>query len=325
MLLLIPAPRWSVLLEYFFGYRDRGHRAWPAGVERQVRNGFDQLVLRHAVLVREGQVGPKLVGSVHRDESADSNKAAIPRGQSRTRPHIPKQHVVSELGQLGGDVAEHSLGRRGLHIGTGGGGCGRVGCRRLCMNWRRHAASQHHGSGSKGTCNELFHDFSPMLAQPKRELPQVAVLLVGDFLHPVDHLSIEFLLDRDMGHGGGGRCAMPMLLARRAPNYVARPDLPDRAAPALHKTAAARHDERLTQRMRVPIAPRAWLQRYVGAARACRSGRLEQLVDAHRAGEILGRPSGGRLRTVSFDVHLQSPLSDWCGANYKLASAAPVD
>src|SRR6266545_4534096 len=268
MLLLMPAPRWSVLLEYFFGYGDRGHRAWPTGVERQVRNGLDQLVLRHAVLAREGQVGPKLVGSVHRDESADGNQAAIPRGQSRTRPHIPKQHVVSELGEFGGDVAEHTLGRR-------------------------------------GPCNELFHDFSPMSAQLKGELPQVAVLLVGDFLHPVDDLSIELLLDRDMGHGGGGRCAMPMLLARRAPNYVARPDLPDRAAPALHEAAAGRHDERLTQRMRVPIAPCAWLERHVGAARACRSGRLEQLVDARRAGEILGRPSGGRLRTVSLDVHLR--------------------
>src|SRR6266699_3497747 len=43
-----------------------------------------------------------------------------------------------------------------------------------------------------------------------------SVLFVADLLHPVDHLSVEFLLDGDMGHGGGGRCAMPMLLARRA-------------------------------------------------------------------------------------------------------------
>src|SRR6266705_3772115 len=55
------------------------------------------------------------------------------------------------------------------------------------------------------------------------------VLFVCDFLHPVDDLAVELLLDGDMRHGRGGRCAMPMLLARRAPNYVARPDLPDRA------------------------------------------------------------------------------------------------
>src|SRR6266446_330318 len=296
MLLLIPAPRWSVLLEYFFGYGDRGHRAGPAGVKRQVGNGLDQLVLRHAVLAREGQVGPKLVGSVHRDESADGNQAAIPRGQSRTRPHIPKQHVVSELGQLGGDVAEHSLGRRGLH-----------------------------GSGSEGTCNKLFHDFSPMLAQLKRELPQVAVLLVGDFLHPVDHLSVELFLDGDVGHGGGRRGAMPMLLAWRGRDNITRSNDLDRPAPALHIAAAGSDDQGLAQRVGVPCAAGAWLERDVGAARTCRSGRLEKLVDTYRAGEILGRPSGGGLRTVSFDVHLQSPLSDWCGANYKLASAAPVD
>src|SRR6266705_1393863 len=106
MLLLIPAPRWSVLLKYFFGYRDRSHRAWPTGVKRQVGDRFDQLILCHAVLAGSGEVGSKLVGAVHRDERADSHQAAIPRGQSRTRPHIPKQHVVRELGEIGGDVAE---------------------------------------------------------------------------------------------------------------------------------------------------------------------------------------------------------------------------
>src|SRR5712691_12054455 len=118
---------------------------------------------------------------------------------------------------------------------------------------------------------------------------------------------------------------MPMLFARRARDHIAGPDDLDRAAPTLHEAAAGRHDERLTERMGVPITAGAWLEGHVGAARTCRSGRLEKLVDAYRAGEILGRPSGGGLRTVSFDVHLQSPLSDWCGANYKLASAAPVD
>src|SRR6266581_4021021 len=134
MLLLIPAPRWSVLLEYFFGYGDRGHRAWPAGVERQVGDRFDQLILCHAVFQRQGEVRSKLIGAIHCDERAHCRQAAIPSRQPRTRPHIAKQHVVSELGQFGGDVAEHSLGRRGLHIGA----------------------------------DELFHDFSPMLAQLKR-------------------------------------------------------------------------------------------------------------------------------------------------------------
>src|SRR5881396_856615 len=277
MLLLIPAPRWSVLLEEFFGYGDRSHRAGPTGVKRQMGDRFDQLILCYAVLESYGEVGSKLVGAVHRDESADSNQAAIPRGQSRTRPHIPKQHVVSELGQLGGDVAEHSLGRRGLH-----------------------------GSGSRGTCNELFHDFSPMLAQLKRELPQVAVLLVGDFLHPVDDLAVELFLDGDVGHGGGRRGAMPMLLAWRARDNITRSNDLDRPAPALHIAAAGSDDQGLAQRVGVPCAAGAWLERYVGTARTRWCRRLEKRVDAYGAGEILGRPSRRRLRAISFEVHLQS-------------------
>src|SRR2546422_5613210 len=115
---------------------------------------------------------------------------------------------------------------------------------------------------------------------------------------------------------------MPMPLARRATDHVAGPDDLDRAAPGLHETAAGRDDERLTERMRVPIAARAWLERYIGAARPCGSGCLEKLVDAHRTGEILGRPSGGGLRAVSFDVHcLNSP----CLRETKIATGTRND
>src|SRR5206468_994670 len=98
-----------------------------------------------------------------------------------------------------------------------------------------------------------------------------------------------------MRHRRGRRCAMPMLFARRAPDHIAGPDDLDRAAPALHEAAAGRDDERLAERMRVPITARAWLERYVGAARPRRAWRLEQLVDAYRAREIFGGPSGRGL------------------------------
>src|SRR5882762_2279282 len=138
------------------------------------------------------------------------------------------------------------------------------------------------------------------------------VLLVGDLVHPVDNPAVELFLDRDMRHRRGRRCAMPMLFARRAPDDIAGTDNLDRPAPALHEAAAGRDDERLTERMRVPITARAWLERYVGAARPCRSGCLEKLVDPYRAGEILGRPPGRGLRTVSFDVHLQPRIHERC-------------
>src|SRR3954469_20117584 len=49
------------------------------------------------------------------------------------------------------------------------------------------------------------------------------VLLVGDVLHPLDHLAVEPLLDGDVGHRRGGRRPVPVLLARREPDHVAGP------------------------------------------------------------------------------------------------------
>jgi hypothetical protein len=72
-----------------------------------------------------------------------------------------------------------------------------------------------------------------------------------------------------------------MLLARRAPNHVTGPNLPDRASPALHQAAAGRHDERLPQRVGMPCRAGAWLERDTDAKRACRLGRLEQGIDAY--------------------------------------------
>ena len=64
-----------------------------------------------------------------------------------------------------------------------------------------------------------------------------------------------------MRHGSIRQCAMPMLFPRRAPHHISGSDDLDRAAPALHKAAAGRDDERLTERMRVPIAARAMARR----------------------------------------------------------------
>src|SRR5207244_10513066 len=128
------------------------------------------------------------------------------------------------------------------------------------------------------------------------------VLFVADLLHPVDDLAVEVFLDRDVGHGGGRRRAMPVLLARRAPDDVARSNHFDRTTPALHEPAAGRDDQGLTQRMGVPRGPGAWLERDAGAARARRIGRFEYRVDAHAAGAVLAgslsRPLGTTLLHV---------------------------
>src|SRR6516165_1589098 len=69
-----------------------------------------------------------------------------------------------------------------------------------------------------------------------------AVLLVADFLHPLDVLAVELFLDRDMAHGRGCRRAVPVLLAGWKPDDIAGPDFLDRAALAL-RPAAARGDK----------------------------------------------------------------------------------
>src|SRR6478735_3567044 len=43
------------------------------------------------------------------------------------------------------------------------------------------------------------------------------VFLVGNVLHPGHGRTVEALLDRDMGHGGGRRGAVPVLVLGRAP------------------------------------------------------------------------------------------------------------
>src|SRR4051794_38237618 len=68
-------------------------------------------------------------------------------------------------------------------------------------------------------------------------------LLVGDVFQPLDGLAVELLGDGDMGQGGGRSGPVPMLLARRKPDDVARPDRLDRTALALSPTAARRHDQ----------------------------------------------------------------------------------
>ena len=57
------------------------------------------------------------------------------------------------------------------------------------------------------------------------------VLLVSDFFHPLHGIAVGFLLDRDVGHGGGGRRGfMPMLFARGKPDHIARTEFFERGA-----------------------------------------------------------------------------------------------
>ena len=130
-----------------------------------------------------------------------------------------------------------------------------------------------------------------------------SVLFVADLLHPVHDFAEQCLLDRDVCHCGRGCGSMPMLLARRKPDHVARPDFLNRTAPMLCQPNAPRDDQCLTEWMRMPCGAGARLKRDAGSANTCRFGCLEQRVDANRPGEIISRSLARRLRTASFDLH----------------------
>src|SRR5438270_168131 len=94
-----------------------------------------------------------------------------------------------------------------------------------------------------------------------------------------------------------------MPLIRRAPDHVARSNFHFWSALALYPPTTGRDDQRLPERMGMPCGTCAGLERDARATRACRFGRLEQGINAHRAGKILVRPFVGRLCAISFDLH----------------------
>src|SRR6266478_1553939 len=101
-----------------------------------------------------------------------------------------------------------------------------------------------------------------------------------------------------------------MLLTRRAPDHIARPNFLFRATLALHPPTSGCDDQGLPERMRVPCCPSAGLERDTDGEHACRSCRLGQRVNSYSAGKVLSRSFAGRLRTTLFDIHFLNSLSD---------------
>src|SRR5882762_287814 len=100
------------------------------------------------------------------------------------------------------------------------------------------------------------------------------VLLVGDLLQPIDILAVELLCNCDVRHARGWRRAMPVLLAGRTPNHVARPNFLDGFAPALGPSESRCDDQGLAERVRVPRRARTRFERYAPAGDTGGLGRL---------------------------------------------------
>ena len=87
------------------------------------------------------------------------------------------------------------------------------------------------------------------------------VLLVADRFHPVDNLPVEPSLNGHVRHRRCWRGAVPMFLTRREPDHITGPDFLDRPSPPLRPATASRHDQCLTERVRMPCGPRAGLRK----------------------------------------------------------------
>ena len=116
----------------------------------------------------------------------------------------------------------------------------------------------------------------------------LAVLLVADLFHPLDHFAVELFLNGDMRHTGGCRGSMPVFLTRRDPDNITLPDFLNWTAPLLNPACASGHDQNLAQRVGMPCCPSAGLERDPRAGRACRILRLEQGIDAYGTSEVFG-------------------------------------
>src|SRR6266478_7357075 len=115
----------------------------------------------------------------------------------------------------------------------------------------------------------------------------LAELLVGNLLHPFDHLPILLFLNSDVCHGSGLRGAMPVLLTGREPDHVSGPDLLDRSTFALSPAAARRDDQSLAERMSVPCSSRARLERNASPLNKGGIGCPKKRIDTNRPSEPL--------------------------------------
>src|ERR1041384_4704120 len=118
--------------------------------------------------------------------------------------------------------------------------------------------------------------------------PILLILVVADLLQPLDDLTVELFLNGDMRHARDCCGSMPVLLTRRDPDDITWPDCFGLTTPLLHPSGAGCDDQGLAQWVGVPCRSSAGLERHAGARRARWVLRLEQGVDAYRAGAVLG-------------------------------------
>ena len=107
-------------------------------------------------------------------------------------------------------------------------------------------------------------------------------LFVRHVLHPIDEFAVFLLLNRDMGHRRGRSRSVPVPFIWREPDHISRMDLLYPPAFALCPAAARRHDQRLTERVRMPGSSRTWLERHARARNQRGVRRSKERINANR-------------------------------------------
>lgn len=71
---------------------------------------FHQLGLRDAIVQRPLHMEGQLLIAVQRDECGNRDQAAFTRWKARSLPDVIEQHLISQFGKFGGDVAHQFAG-----------------------------------------------------------------------------------------------------------------------------------------------------------------------------------------------------------------------
>src|SRR5690242_4567958 len=101
--------RVSAFREDFLCEHDGTHGAWPSGIEGQVRDRLDQLLLLDPVLYCVLEMEAQLVCPIERDEGGHGNQAAITLRQFFALPHVVEQHSIGQFDQFGCEITDQLL------------------------------------------------------------------------------------------------------------------------------------------------------------------------------------------------------------------------
>src|SRR5439155_7981048 len=85
--------------EQLLHLRGSGHRVRPAGVEREVRDELDDLLLGHAVLDGAREMEAHLLGLAGGDERRAGDEAPVALRELRPLPDVSEQHLVGDLAE----------------------------------------------------------------------------------------------------------------------------------------------------------------------------------------------------------------------------------